>query len=140
MQKQRKCGECVSEGIEGRPAPYPGPRCFSHDRDKKKAGAAATRDKRLRRVYGITGAEADLIQEQQGGTCICGPWTGYNGKTRALSTDHNHETGLVRGRLCKHCNDLLGRVADDPAYFIAMLNYLANPPAVQVLGERYVPR
>lgn len=135
-----QCKDCLTDGIQTlRPTPHPGPRCDTHHRARKKAKRAMARDGRLRRGFGITLAEADEIQEHQGGMCICGPWTGYNGYKRALSTDHDHKTGLIRGRLCKHCNDLLGRVRDDPAYFQAMIAYLTNPPAVQVLGERYVP-
>ncbi len=91
------------------------------------------------RSFGITVEEGDTITALQGGGCICAPWTGYNGNSRSLSTDHDHETGMIRGKLCKHCNDLLGRVKDDPRYFEAMIAYLTDPPAKRALGERYVP-
>lgn len=140
QQLSRRCIDCTTENIlTDRPAPHPGPRCHTHHRNKRKAKLAAGRDRRKQRTFGITVDEARRVQAFQGGGCICYPWTGYNGRTRSLSTDHNHRTGLIRGELCKHCNDLLGRIRDDPNYFIAMLAYLTNPPAVQVLGERYVP-
>jgi hypothetical protein len=119
-----------------RPAPHPGPRCYTHHQAKKKADRQKRRDGRLEQVYSITREEKDRIQEAQGGGCICYKWTGYNGRTRDLSVDHDHKTGLVRGVLCKHCNDLLGRVGDDPEYFRLMYEYLSNPPARQVVGER----
>lgn len=90
-------------------------------------------------MFGLTLEERDQLIEYQGGGCICKDWTGYNGATRSLSTDHDHETGVVRGALCKHCNDLLGRVKDDPRYFQRMIAYLTHPPAVQLFGARYVP-
>lgn len=140
IQPKRRCVDCETEGVRTeRPCPHPGPRCTTHHRAKRKSRLAAARDARRVRSFGITNAEASAVQEYQGGGCVCYKWTGYNGATRSLSTDHDHQTGLIRGQLCKHCNDLLGRVRDDPAYFIAMLAYLTNPPAVQVLGERYVP-
>lgn len=142
--KPRVCVDCHPLGLASgekpkRDAPFPGPRCYTHNREVKKARKAARQDKYQQQTYGITQAEKEQVIEEQGGGCICSPWTGYNGKTRALSTDHDHETMIVRGVLCKHCNDLLGRVRDSQAYFQAMLAYLQNPPAVRVLGERIVP-
>lgn len=122
-----------------RPAPHPGPRCVTCWREVKKERAAVSRQRRLDKGFGITPEEYQRIKDHQGGMCICGTWTGYNGNTRPLSVDHDHKTGLVRGLLCKHCNDLLGRVKDDPQYFTRMVEYLLSPPAVQVLGPRYVP-
>lgn len=135
--KAKVCIDCLPGSK--RPCPYPGPRCCTHDREKKKRQRLARRDQYQQREFGITLEEGDLIVEFQGGGCICAEWTGYNGNTRALSTDHNHQTGVVRGKLCKHCNDLLGRVKDDPAFFRRMIAYLENPPAVRLLGERIVP-
>ena len=113
--------------------------CATDIRERKKAKKERARNTRQVRTFAITAEEGDLITEYQGGGCICKPWTGYNGASRSLSTDHDHRTGVVRGKLCKHCNDLLGRVGDDPEYFVRMIQYLNNPPAVRLLGERVVP-
>lgn len=111
-------------------------RCLRERRNEKREKA---RNARQVRTFGLTAEEGDLLVDYQGGGCICKEWTGYNGASRSLSTDHDHETGVVRGKLCKHCNDLLGRVKDDPEYFRRMIAYLANPPAVRLFGERVVP-
>lgn len=114
--------------------------CLSCERDIKKEKREKGRNNRQIRGFGITLEEARLVEAEQDGGCICAPWTGYDGSgKRMLSTDHNHKTGEIRGRLCKHCNDLLGRVHDDPAYFRMMIAYLENPPARRVLGVRLVP-
>jgi hypothetical protein len=113
--------------------------CRTDIRERRKAKLAAARNRRQVQTFGLTVEEGDLLTEYQGGGCICKPWTGYNGNSRSLSTDHDHETGVVRGKLCKHCNDLLGRIKDDPAYFERMIQYLANPPAVRLFGPRIVP-
>lgn len=113
--------------------------CTTCLRERKKARKLAGRARRQERVFGITLEEGDELVEWQGGGCICKPWTGYNGASRSLSTDHDHRTGVVRGKICKHCNDLLGRVKDDPEFFRRMIAYLANPPAVRLFGERIVP-
>lgn len=134
---------CVNAGADSshqkRPATFVGPRCHTCSREKKKERKTNTREKHLAGKFGITSAEYQRVFDEQGRRCICGKWTGYNGASRPLSVDHDHETGIVRGLLCKHCNDLLGRVRDDPAYFEMMLDYLDNPPAVRVLGKRIVP-
>lgn len=116
-----------------------GERCVGCWRVRRKAKRERGRNARQVRVFGITQAEKDRIVEAQGGGCICMPWTGYNGSSRTLSTDHDHETGEIRGALCKHCNDLIGRVHEDPAYFRAIMAYLADPPAIRILGSRIVP-
>ena len=89
-------------------------------------------------VYGITGQEYWAIYEYQGKRCyICQRATGVR---KRLSVDHCHETGIVRGLLCQRCNrDVLGHLRDDPEAFWRGAQYLQNPPAVMVIGERIVP-
>jgi hypothetical protein len=113
--------------------------CATDIRERKKGKRARARNTRQVRTFGITVEEGDLLIEYQGGGCICKPWTGYNGASRSLSTDHDHQTGVVRGKLCKHCNDLLGRIKDNPEYFRRMIAYIDNPPAIRLLGIRVVP-
>ncbi len=113
--------------------------CATCKRGRRDAKRLAGREKRQQKVYGLTLEEKGELIEFQGGQCICGPWTGYNGASRTLSTDHDHKTGVVRGALCKHCNDLLGRIRDDPEYFRRMIAYLASPPAIRLFGNRIVP-
>lgn len=113
--------------------------CLEDIRKRKKAKKAAAQARRVERVYGITLEQKAKIIEAQGGGCICSEWTGYNGNTRALSVDHDHKTGVIRGVLCKHCNDLLGRIRDDPEYLFRMIHYLANPPAVRLFGKIIAP-
>jgi hypothetical protein len=43
---------------------------------------------------------------------------------RALSLDHDHETGKFRGWLCQKCNAALGFLADSEAYILALHAYL----------------
>ena len=40
--------------------------------------------------------------------------------------DHNHETGQVRGVLCGHCNNSLGRLKDNPDTILGLFNCLVN--------------
>lgn len=132
-----KCKDC---GSSTKKLTYPGPRDLGCWREERKRRKASRKDGYQQKVYGITQAEKEQVVAAQDGGCICAPWTNYDGSgKRDLSTDHDHETGIIRGVLCKHCNDLLGRIQDDPTYFRLMIRYLEDPPAVRVLGTRVVP-
>jgi hypothetical protein len=72
----------------------------------------------LKRRYGISAAEADLMLEAQHGLCaICG-------EAPAAHVDHDHETGAVRALLCFNCNGGLGQFHDDPGTLRAAADYV----------------
>lgn len=78
---------------------------------------------RLQRVYGISLDEYTALLEQQNGMCaICETPE----SDRALAVDHSHETGEVRGLLCKSCNRALGMFRDDPSLLKKALLYLGE--------------
>lgn len=82
---------------------------------------------RIERVYGLTYADYERLYESQGGKCyICHR---AKGTSRRLSVDHDHDTGKVRGLLCRPCNDMLGHCRDDPKMISRAISYLAFPPA-----------
>ena len=59
----------------------------------------------LKRVYGITIEEYEIMEKNQDGTCyICN----HPEKSRKLAVDHCHTTGQIRGLLCLICNTKLG--------------------------------
>lgn len=75
------------------------------------------KDSTLRSKYGITLAQYNEMLAEQGGVCaICHRPESVHiaGKRIALSVDHNHETGAVRGLLCKGCNTFMGMVDNIP--------------------------
>lgn len=100
--------------------------------DKIKARRDASRDKRrvydrnrsrqkTLKSYGLTVEQYDKLVEQQEGKCaICGR------VPDRLVVDHSHETGVVRGLLCRTCNAALGIFNDDPAVVIAAARYLES--------------
>ena len=67
----------------------------------------------LLKLYGITHTEYMELYRKQGGKCaICGiPQLECE---KALSVDHNHETGQIRGLLCNRCNLTIGNASDNP--------------------------
>ena len=81
------------------------------------------------RVFGITQQEYDMMLKEQGGFCaICrGPETQmYRGFLMSLAVDHDHETGKVRGLLCKSCNLAIGKFKEDVDIVRRALAYLES--------------
>lgn len=72
----------------------------------------------LRRRYGMTLEEYDLLVERQGGLCkACS-------RKQPLVVDHCHQTGRIRGLLCNDCNLAAGRLADSPRRCAQLERYL----------------
>ena len=69
------------------------------------------RSSNLKRLYGITSEEFDLMVENQNGVCaICGE----NGDGQLmLNVDHDHETGQIRSLLCGNCNRGIGQFKEN---------------------------
>lgn len=49
-------------------------------------------------------------------------------RREATVTDHDHATGLVRGRLCNYCNTGLGQLGDDIEAMQRAILYLQRDP------------
>lgn len=124
----RRCGVCVNEAKALVP----------RDRAAANASARRYREANLQRVqetqrrsklmlqYGITLEEYDAMLDEQGGGCaICTSTDPGHGK-RHFCVDHDHETGRVRGLLCKDCNTGLGMFGDSIAALMAAANYLTD--------------
>ena len=84
--------------------------------------------RQMLRRYGLTIEEFDSLLDAQGGVCaICRSPETYllaSGKDSRLSVDHCHETGVVRGLLCRSCNLVLGHLGDDVKLLEAAIEYL----------------
>lgn len=139
----KECKDCKAERerrgnpypANPRPATYPGPRCYSHHNQYRKLSKAGGHERRVQKTYGLAPGEYGQIYLHQGQLCaICQRATG---RTRNLSVDHDHKTGLVRGLLCRPCNDLLGHIRDDLDTAYRVLRYLRRPPAAE-LGIRAI--
>ena len=64
---------------------------------------------------------AAMLQEANGKCSICGEVSKDN---RRLCVDHNHETGQIRGLLCKHCNWLIGHSRESTIILNNTIDYL----------------
>lgn len=133
------CKECPVGST--RPVTRPGPRCATHQRERKARLRSVNHAKWILATYGITADEYWSIYQEQGGVCfICRRAKGKDetgsGRGKMLSVDHNHKTGEVRGLCCGPCNrDVLGHLRDDVEAFKRCIEYLTNPPARRVLAR-----
>lgn len=85
---------------------------------------AQSRDYAYRFKYGITYAQAEVLLASQGGCCqICGDEIKLGGTGGAV-VDHDHDTGVVRGILCKPCNVGLGFLRDNEAILLSAIAYI----------------
>jgi hypothetical protein len=76
----------------------------------------------LKRNYGITVDEYDLLVAEHDGVCaICKK---PRPDDRKLHIDHDHASGKIRGLLCFRCNNALGDLDDDPVLFQRAADYL----------------
>lgn len=80
----------------------------------------------IKRKYGISGADYTAIHAAQEGKCaICGVEAAVDATGRQrLYVDHCHDSGKVRGLLCKHCNVGLGNFRDSIDALLSAVRYL----------------
>ena len=101
------------------------------------------RAKRLLDCFNLTIEDWEKINEYQKGLCfVC--WNPQTSGKR-LATDHDHDSALIRGFLCSHCNSLLGKIENalkrNPAKLpiltalTRLIEYISSPPAPKALGR-----
>lgn len=74
----------------------------------------------IKHKYGITIQEYDALLTKQNGACaVC-----LNVVDYLLHVDHCHQTGRVRGLLCKDCNWGLGNLKDSVEILQSAITYL----------------
>lgn len=90
----------------------------------------------IKAKYGLSSADYWKLFDQQAHSCaVCKRFP----RARKLAVDHRHSDGLIRGLLCWKCNYVIGMLSDRPEAFANIAEYLTNPPAVAIIGERKVP-
>lgn len=76
----------------------------------------------LKNKYNLTLEEYSSLLEKQGGKCaICNITPDYN-----LCVDHNHQSGKVRGLLCRSCNKAIGQLGDTKEALLKAYLYLSQ--------------
>lgn len=110
--------------------------CRSHDhatryRDKPhtRRSGIKNRDDKLKRLYGITYADAVRTLDHQHGRCAnmsCGKEIFLDipvSSSRAV-IDHDHKTGKFRSMLCVGCNTLCGKIENSQHVIDGLMTYL----------------
>ncbi|MFI6684954.1 endonuclease VII domain-containing protein [Streptomyces sp. NPDC050485] len=102
---------------------------------RKRSRSASSHEARVQATYGLGPGEYSTLLQKQGGKCAVCRQT----RQQRLSVDHCHKTGLVRGLLCRRCNNqLIAKGArDSPTILRNAASYLEDPPAIRMLGKRY---
>ena len=97
--------------------------------DKKRVSETPSivkREQALKRMYGITQQDYDMMLAEQNNQCAICETTEPGGRhtSNYFVVDHCHTTGKVRKLLCHHCNTSLGLVGDNIQTLETMINYL----------------
>ena len=84
------------------------------------------RNKHLKRRYGLTSNDYELLLLKAKGVCeICGrAEIEVSQRNQRLNIDHNHQSGHVRGLLCSVCNRALGFMDDSADRLRKAIAYL----------------
>jgi hypothetical protein len=84
----------------------------------------------LKKAYGLSLREWEAILRAQGGRCaICGrAEPDARDPRKTWHTDHDHQTGRVRGILCGGCNLGLGCFGDNVESLMRAVRYLKQRP------------
>ena len=103
--------------------------CKTCNRERKlkwhqsESGKLSSANTKLKRRFGIDlDAYNEMLQEQGGQCLICGATESHGG--HRLAVDHDHETGKIRGLLCKSCNVGLGNFYDNIEFLDKAIAYL----------------
>lgn len=78
----------------------------------------------VRTMYGMSPEEWDAMFAAQERRCAVCRREDSGDKRGRWHTDHCHQTGIVRGILCHHCNTMIGYGRDDPAVLRLAADYL----------------
>lgn len=120
------CSELVINQPTGRRRRFCSRRCSA--RTYRIANPRPTRHDKLAK-YGLTVDAFLQMNDAQGGLCaIC---RRACDTAQRLSVDHDHETGRVRGLLCRRCNGAIGLFREDLAVLAAAIEYLRPHRSVE---------
>ena len=103
--------------------------CNAQSRKWKRENPDSEKNKRWRDLklsHSFTITEYNSLFALQAGCCaICKRHA--SGFKYALSVDHNHTTGMVRGLLCPSCNQGIAFFIDSPKRLQDAATYLQQP-------------
>lgn len=129
-QAKSRCKACTSLATKEWRRKKP-----DYERTRYQRVKVETRERHLIRKYKVSLADyRRMLVAQEGKCAICGApeHEQHNG---VFHVDHCHNTGRVRGLLCRGCNHILGHVRDDATVLARAIGYLGAPIVPQVAAE-----
>ena len=96
---------------------------YNEDNPENRKRSPEQNHKRNLRRYNMSVADYNaMFQKQEGRCAIC---LKHQSEIKLrLYVDHDHETGKVRGLLCKPCNSVLGFACDETGTLQRAISYL----------------
>ena len=107
----------------------------ARDKHKRPEVRERSRWRYILRKYGVTQEQWEQIYDAQGGRCALCSRAIPREPGNQCNLDHDHESGEVRGLLCRTCNIWTGG-QDSPGWMSRAQGYKDNPPARKVLARR----
>ena len=103
---------------------------YERRRSRSPENIEATRESRRRSVmkwrYGTTQDEVEKMVAAQNNRCLICNTEGEGQGMQRLCIDHDHNTGKIRGMLCRKCNAGLGYFRDNPTLIRTAASYLES--------------
>lgn len=110
---QRECKACTKARKAGWWRTPEGKRCSANTKLKSR--------------FGVTMEQYESMLEKVGGKCeICGAKPEENTMSHRIGIDHCHDTGAIRGLLCKPCNTGIAAFKDDEQILLNAIQYLRD--------------
>ena len=82
--------------------------CSIWNKEYNKNNTHKRRRYKDKRRYGLTSKQSDIVSQLRiEGLCMCCGIGGALNRYNKLYVDHDHNTGAVRGLLCRKCNTAL---------------------------------
>ena len=124
-----RCANCGEKFLQKRSIQFCCSKlCSSALYRRTRISSDKKRDYRRRYTYGVTPDDWSRMWTEQEGLCkICPKPLGLDDGSYAI--DHCHDSGLVRGILCRECNLGLGYFKDSPELLRLAAQYVESSTA-----------
>src|ERR1017187_8444558 len=101
-------------------------KAYKWRKNNRAAFLASARRSNLKRNYGITDIDYQVMLVEQHGHCKACSRTPEQEHHKRLFVDHNHVTKQIRGLLCSRCNSILGYCYENSDTLRTLADYLEH--------------
>lgn len=116
-----RCKDCGREYAREYRASRP-----DYEKTRYQKNKASERERHLKRKYGVDLTSYEKMLTDQNGLCAICDAPESEQFNSVFHVDHCHDTGEVRGLLCRGCNHMLGVVQDKPEILMRAVDYLSR--------------